>query len=44
MSKISLKDLLTDSELRKDFMEDSGISSRPLNELLDANDEETLIS
>jgi hypothetical protein len=44
MSKINLKDLLTDSELRKDFMEDSGISSRPLNELLDANDDETLIS
>ena len=44
MTKISLKDLLTDSELRKHFMKDSGISSRLLNELLDANDNETLIS
>lgn len=44
MGKISLKDLLTDSELRKQFMKDSGTSSRLLNELLDANDDETLIS
>jgi len=44
MSKISLKDLLTDSDLRKQFIKDSGISSRLLNKLLDANDEETLIS
>ena len=44
MSKISLKDLLNDSELRKYLMKDTGISSRLLNELLDANDDETLIS
>lgn len=44
MSIISLKYLLKDPSLRKQFMADAAISSRLLKELLDENDEETLIS
>jgi len=44
MSKISLKDLLKDSELRKYFIKDTGISSRLLKVLLDDNDAESLVS
>lgn len=44
MSIISLKDLLKDTSLRKQFMADAAISSRLLKELLDANDDEALIS
>jgi hypothetical protein len=44
MSKISLKDLLQDTALRKQFMADAGISARLLKTLLDDNDAESLVS
>jgi hypothetical protein len=44
MSKTSLKDLLQDPSLRKQFMSDAGISARLLEELLDEGDAETLVS
>ncbi len=44
MSKSSLKDLLQDTALRKQFMADAGISARLLKEFLDKGDDETLVS
>jgi hypothetical protein len=44
MSKISLQDLMKDSELRKHFIKDTGISARLLKTLLDDNDAESLVS
>lgn len=44
MSKTSLKDLLQDASLRKQFMADAGISARLLKTLLDDNDAESLVS
>ena len=44
MSKTSLKDMLQDASLRKQFMADAGISARLLKTLLDDNDAESLVS
>lgn len=44
MGKIKLKDLLKDSALRKHFTVDAGITSQLLEELLNDNDVETLVS
>jgi hypothetical protein len=44
MSKTSLKDLLQDASLRKQFMADAGISALLLKELLDEGDDETIVS